>query len=420
MRLQGKALVQFFDAKTGKETFRHEEHNIITNALDSLMNGCPYGLDRRTWGQYSTGSSVDWSKITETALGGILVFSNALTASADHLFEGLSNLPVAYGSRNGQDTSDTKAGSFNEHDSGEIANGYKFVYDFSTSAGNGTWNAVCLTSALAGEGYEKSYAKTFGTYFKRGSGNYVCVGFVKKYALFKSGSKIYGMRTEALDVPLVSQLSGNPSETILDSYSGSIFADYENDCIYTVSGTDPLTLTRYDMDDLENPTTTTIDLAAAIPGTYSPIFCKSGNYIYIGYSNTGSGTQTNNKVYKINTTNGADVTEITVTTLTDYRTSYRPMCVLPSGDIYCGTDIIDTNNTVHHFNDATTGFSQAVFAPFTPIGVWSACGFSNYYDYGVVLNDNYLGTIYNLPNAVTKDASKTAKITYSLTYVEES
>lgn len=84
-------------------------------------------------------------------IGGILLFPAVLEEKADHIYEQGKNLPVAYASNNVNSGSDVARGSLNQTESKKLDNGYKFVWEFTPSQGNGNIAAVALTSALGGQ-----------------------------------------------------------------------------------------------------------------------------------------------------------------------------------------------------------------------------------------------------------------------------
>lgn len=69
---------------------------------------------------------------------------------ADNLYLPSANLPVAYASNDVNATANTKRGSMNLVESEALSNGYKFVWEFTPSQGNGTIAAVGLTSKQGG------------------------------------------------------------------------------------------------------------------------------------------------------------------------------------------------------------------------------------------------------------------------------
>lgn len=424
--LKGKVKVQLFDALTGREVDRREGHNIITNAAHYLTNGCPYGLDRRTWGNLNVISSqqTDWSEIWRYVFGGILVFPSSITESASHLFEPLANYPVGYGSMLGQDVSDSKSGTYNGVESGSITDGFRYVYDFGTSQGNGTWDTVCLTSAKGGYGYieGRTDGTIFDSYFRREIGtNTYYIGSTSNYAYFIS--ETYGTATlsRLFLRPFNIDLHSNPINGVI--WNGSeylsalstvltvadtdrLFIDHENDCIYKleISGQN-LTVTKYnDEDDLTDTTVYNITSPLTVPeynrGRYD--FCVRDGYLYMGNRGT--------TVIKINLTTPADNDSITVTAHTHAQAQIG-MSIRPTGDIYRFPDIIDENDDVHTIGSANTSGYQLNFANW--FNNWAVCNRSDY-GYAGAVDTTYLATIKNLDSPITKDASKTAKITYEL------
>lgn len=420
MKLKGKVTIQLFDAKTGKETDHVEGHNIITNAAHFLTNGAPYGLDRRTWNLSAATQDTDWSQIYDKVFGGILIFPNTITESASHIFEPLSNYPVGYGSMLGQDVLDAKSGTYNGVESGPITGGFRYVYDFGTSQGNGTWDTICLTSAKGGYGYVegRTDGTIFDSYFKRTiNANYI--GSTSNYIYFISSA--YGAATLSrlkippFAVPLYgNNIQGTPATALSVNDTDRIFIDQANDCIYKleISG-QTLTVTKYnDEDDLTDTTVYTLTVSATVPeynrGRFD--FCVRDGYLYMG--NRG------NKVLKVNLSNAADVEEITVTAHT-HAYSMTAMSILPTGDIYRHPDIIDENDVAHTIGGSDP--STNVYDFNCSYNNWAvrSSGNAETYDNGYAgsINTIYLATIKNLVSSVLKDASKTAKITYELTEV---
>lgn len=421
MKLKGKVTVQTFDAETGKLLTEQTSHNILTKAADSLMNGCPYGLDRRTWSE--TGSSgIDWSPIYSTIFGGILVFPSTITENTNHLFEPLSNYPVAYGSMNGQDTSDSKTGTYSAVDSGSITGGYRYVYDFGPSQGNGTWDTVCLTSAKGGQKYfegattwyEGSLSRTVGIgsqqRFDGATRNHLYFG---KYD--NGSNKLYRYAITPYDIPLYggNDIMGTLAEDTGITIDGYLFLDYENNEIVKITGggTSTITVSRYDADDLTaSPTTTTINLGETCPAPtgYNYLAVIRNGYLYLG---AGSSTV----VKKINLSNGSDITDITV------PTSEVRQLGLNDWGIHATNCIIADDDSVI-INSATSDYPICL----TNFGVWGIFSWRSHPWSSVAVNyearviTSYLATIFNLDNPVTKDATKTARIIYELTEVSES
>lgn len=78
------------------------------------------------------------------------MFSKALPEETDYIYASSNNLPVAYASNNVNSTANLARGSMNQTESKALENGYKFVWEFTPSQGNGTIAAAALTSAQGG------------------------------------------------------------------------------------------------------------------------------------------------------------------------------------------------------------------------------------------------------------------------------
>ena len=165
MRLKGEMVIELADSGTGQvETVR--ETNMITDAVNNILGMDPMGIYLKASGEYD--SALLWNgtllPICPNMIGGILLFPSALEEKADHIYEQGKNLPVAYASNNVNSGSDVARGSLNQTESKKLDNGYKFVWEFTPSQGNGNIASVALTSALGGQnafGSEAGDASTF-------------------------------------------------------------------------------------------------------------------------------------------------------------------------------------------------------------------------------------------------------------------
>lgn len=145
--LKGKTIIELTDVKTG-EVERHESDNMITNALNHIFEPL---------GHYKTASRLltasDLIPYYQNLLGGILLFDGEIQEDAEQLFAPSSvNLTACgvYGRQN--DTTNTCRGDYNMTESEvNLSSKYvKFVYDFTTSQGNGNIACVALTNKRAG------------------------------------------------------------------------------------------------------------------------------------------------------------------------------------------------------------------------------------------------------------------------------
>lgn len=151
MRLKGEMVIELTDENTGvAETIREE--NMVTNAVNHLLGLNPMGVFYKTSGQYD--NMLTWNDtllpICPNMIGGILLYPSALAENADNIYPSSAVLPVAYASNDVNATADTARGSMNLTESKALDDGYKFVWEFTPSQGNGTIVAVALTSAKGG------------------------------------------------------------------------------------------------------------------------------------------------------------------------------------------------------------------------------------------------------------------------------
>ena len=159
MKLKGKMVMELTDVNTSEvETI--VEENMVTNAVNNILGLNPMAVFYCEE-EYSTG--LVWTgnllPICPNMIGGILLFPKALEENADNIYVKSDNLPVAYASNNVNSTANTARGSLNLTESKVLDNGYKFVWEFTPSQGNGTIAAIALTSAKGGEnGFGSSVA----------------------------------------------------------------------------------------------------------------------------------------------------------------------------------------------------------------------------------------------------------------------
>ena len=152
MRLKGTMVVELTDVNTS-EVETVTEENMVTNAVNNILGLNPMGIFYKATGEYD--DAIMWNgnlfPICPNMIGGILLFSKTLEENADNIYTLSDNLPVAYASNNVNSTANTARGSLNLTESKALENGYKFVWEFTPSQGNGTIAAVALTSAKGGE-----------------------------------------------------------------------------------------------------------------------------------------------------------------------------------------------------------------------------------------------------------------------------
>lgn len=153
MALQGHTLIELKDIKTG-DVRRIEDENMLTNALDYILNGNLCGHHN-----FPTDHPEMCFPIVRQLLGGIMLFPETISENAENIYP--PTMPTAYGGSSTDAGEDTRMGTYNITESGEMPGGYKHVWDFATSQGNGNISCVCLTHRIAGNGLFNALANMY-------------------------------------------------------------------------------------------------------------------------------------------------------------------------------------------------------------------------------------------------------------------
>ena len=158
MALKGHAVIVLRNVRTG-DVERIEKENMVTNAVTEILRTNPIGVFFRNAGEQTTFRWDLFLPICPNLIGGILLFSETLSAQTTNIYAFSDNLPVAYASNDVNTGRDLRRGSLNQTESGRLANGYQFVWDFNENQGNGRIAALALTSAMGGiNGYGSTMA----------------------------------------------------------------------------------------------------------------------------------------------------------------------------------------------------------------------------------------------------------------------
>ena len=151
MKLNGRMVMELTDVNT-QEVETIIEENMVTDAVNNILGINPMGAYFSET-EYDTG--VVWVgnllPICPNMIGGILMFSKPLEEKADNIYPTSDNLPVAYAANDVNSSTNLAIGSLNKTESKALENGYKFVWEFTPSQGNGTIAAVALTSKFGGQ-----------------------------------------------------------------------------------------------------------------------------------------------------------------------------------------------------------------------------------------------------------------------------
>lgn len=154
--LEGRATIQLFNAETGEKEYEVTEKNIVTKAVENMMNppfGAVIGMNYYVPNLLKRSSNPPYMG----AYGGLFLWANEHDEDVENTYPNFDSVLVGYGS---DETSvhDTFEGVRNTTESKEIEDGkgYRFVWDFTTSQANGTIKSVSLTSLAGGRrGYGK-------------------------------------------------------------------------------------------------------------------------------------------------------------------------------------------------------------------------------------------------------------------------
>lgn len=462
MKLKGTMVMELTDMDTSAvETITEE--NMITNAVNNILGLNPMGIFYKASGEYD--DAVLWNEsllpICPNMIGGILLFSKTLEENADNIYVQSDNLPVAYASNNVNSTSNTARGSLNLTESKALDNGYKFVWEFTPSQGNGTIAAVALTSALGGQNGYGSLVGDASAFLQLKAVNLDVVADAKKMALFETvevdfeNNLLYSITAEdssvsvrKIRVPIFSiglnEKLDDSTYTVLENHTittetfrflGSYtlygeFMDGKDGYWYgfsnegNSSGSATMVWIRISKEDYSfNEGEWTLSNAKLMDvgnrdgsSTYPERIvkcCVRNGYLYVpAYDKKG--------IYKLNLSNPSDVTLVEF----GFTSKWKPLCDSGSCEVYmtlvgdlivAGDFQITAEDEVIHtqgsarLNDAATPLFQ--YKHFL-VG-WGG-SYGNEYRTAYLLTP-YLASINNLSSAVVKTVDKTMKITYTLT-----
>lgn len=152
MALHGHTKIELTNIDTG-ETRIIEENNIVTNALQDILKPLACGIPYTALGNNVTDDVTGFkgeSRSVCLLTGGLLLFSSALEENVDNFMPPEDSEVVGIGTTIAYSGSSTMAGSYNFNESGAVENGYKHIWDFDTSHGNGQIACACLTTRDGG------------------------------------------------------------------------------------------------------------------------------------------------------------------------------------------------------------------------------------------------------------------------------
>lgn len=462
MKLHGNMVIELTDEITG-EVEVVEEDNMVTNAVNNIFGLNPMGVFYMSAGTYDTPIVMNDNllPICPHTIGGILLFSQAIDENVDNIYLSSAVLPVAYASNDVNATANTKRGSLNLTESKALDNGYKFVWEFTPSQGNGTIAAVGLTSALGGANAYGSEADSTTGYLEIKRCKLDGLSLEEELPLFKSVEMdfekgflwslafdsasvvVYKHRLPVFDIGLNEKLddstltlleekaipcstfkfqgSYTPYGNFMDGFNGYWYGFSNNSG--NSSGDATVLWVKIKKSDyskeegswtLSNAHLLSVGSMKADSSYPQRVICSvvRNGYLYVpAYDKTG--------IYKINTANSTDVTLIDF----GFTSELKPMggsgsCenyLVLIGDLIIGYDFMVTiKDEVMPIYGCAKFYELA-----TPLYQYKQflTGFSASYgnEYHITwLLMPYLATINNLSSAVVKTTDKTMKITYTL------
>ncbi len=144
--IKGRATIQLFDEKTGEVVRELHEENMITNAVDTILNPPDYieiGMDSDN--DRSFNMLRDFvGNIADTAFRGVIVCRDKIPEDGNNMMLPWTNEEIGHAGIANTNT-DTSIGTYNANESGRIENGkgYRHVWDFASDKANGEIKPFC-------------------------------------------------------------------------------------------------------------------------------------------------------------------------------------------------------------------------------------------------------------------------------------
>lgn len=409
-RYHGHTTIELKNIRTGSRE-RIESDNEFTLGIDDFLLGSGFANN-------APFNNSDWraQNVYRRLIGGIFLFDKEIE-KVDNVLP--TTMPagtkmIANGSHGVVNNANpTELGSFNSNESSFNANALTYVYDWTTSQGNGTIECVSLTSDTGGYiGYgngtsqqklsstknlfeyqpftnivSNDYASTIvGEYVYYIKGKSVGDTFTiyRKLNGLSKASLFHGFEEFVETVEVPANISRNDTRAIYGMENGKFVCTPISGLI---SG---------------NVTFGVYDVATKLWAIYSAVIPSTSGGSTYDFTATENGISNSNY-----TAYGALFFDDT----TNYvRTHFGDTMICIADDLYMGTNGLmydRVNDTIYPTNgrvDNTRSFSYERLAR------------NRFYSNGrVYRNPLYLATINNLDEPVTKTAQQTMKVTYTVT-----
>ena len=439
MKIKGHTEIQLRDAKTGRMVQNTHDDNMVTNGLagflknHGVLNDTPLVANIR-------------ADFINNLLGGIMLFNDTLTASADTVImpDGVKmTANASYGTTYTGDP--TELGSYDANESGwqdAAHTTYRLVYNWTESQGNGVIKAAALTSkvhGLVGEGNSTS-GKAIATPVsvatdcgEKALGSFATpIVAVKNNVMYSVAvdtnaqeftiSKAHISDTE-LGVNDPDSIANSIWEEVATHANPSSVINLSNDAaralhLLFLSGKTVLMLRG-------NEGIVVVELSAnmqSISAYYDVTnVATSLAWLYQGkafLNSTGEyiicAQNENGDAYKIEVDSPVNVTQITKDTgvkmdcpyySAGKRHYFRNAVYDETLDRIYISNASDGVGTYLKASDAYKSDKTLVFSPSS----WGN-------NLGAMRNNAYIATVNNLQNSVTKDSTQTMKVIYTLTF----
>lgn len=438
-----KGVCEIILEENGKEVLHTKDENMVTNAITNLLNP-PANMFYSGGINYSSVISKK-TPIATKLLSGVMLFASQITENPNTIYPPADNSQVGCAGNDAYSGTNTMRGSYSSPESGAVANGYKHVWNFSEPQSNGTIRCVSLTSPQGGKG------------------GWNCPNDAQNSFMANYAADLAGSESAVTTINYIDGILGNYSKdvfTIVKSISGKTvtFSDYAlptsvklNDDLFTPTSLDtvktsnlnlnPYPISWFASEDFcssaynESPSNTfsyvkfkgtdksilseqTITVSGAtfnLSGLSSWFGEKDGYLYMLDYASQ-------NKVWKINLANLADVTSVTLPESITYPMVFK----VPTGIVFLNTNsrngycINGSSYSILGFaNIGVSSFqkiipSSFIPAPYVIVGIRYAST-STVYIPCLSIIAPYLATIDNLASPVTKTANQTMKVIYTIT-----
>lgn len=458
--MKGTCEIQLINAD-GSIAQKTRDDNLVTNAIQNLLNPPPIffaeGGDYATYMRSVIGSM-------ENLLGGVMLWSEQMEENPDNILPKDITTQVGYAGNDAYTGTNAFRGSFNTIESGPTHNGYKFVWDFPTSASNGTIKCVTLTSGLGGR---CGWWGDDTTAISRGVGHYArnsndgidkgrkWIGWPiasvspGKYIFLNSTGSLKSLDICEVEIPTYELNASSKSvftysvgrdfqevtQTRITTpvncwrdyrYQAAYVNTYDDyiGMVYPTSSSRDFTYTKISMSQKALISQTNIKTTFEVD--VGDMCClEYEGYLYmLNYS-------AYTKLVKINLSDLTDITTVDLPKAAASNVVIRRinglLAIIPTtyGDTAFGWYLIGNefypfkpNLNAVSYQIANISYAPAIKEPFFLSPGYNS-SYGTYYSYGIVnIYNAYLATINNLSTPVVKTASQTMKVTYTVTDVE--